>query len=314
MPSSRHLVDPALMPLLDRVPHIEMSADTLPSVRARRLPPAGDLVEAEVTDHFVTGRSGEPAVRVTVYAPLDSQGKLPGILHFHGGGFVAGRVESGEVRNQMLASSLQCRIVSVDYRLAPENPYPAALRDGLAVLDWMFGDGAATLFDTRTIGLMGESAGGGLAAALALCARDEARHRLAFLHLTYPMLDDRTGSVRPADAFTGEFVWTADDNRFGWSSLLAGEPGGADVSAYAAPARASDLAGLPPAFIGTGALDLFAGENIDFARRLLLAGVPAELHVYPGAFHGFDLVPTAAVAERARRDAIEALGRFVGSS
>jgi acetyl esterase/lipase len=155
---------------------------------------------------------------------------------------------------------------------------------------------------------MGESAGGGLAAALALMTRDRRGPALAFQHLTYPMIDDRTCMGEPP-AHTGEFIWTPHNNRFGWTALLGQEPGGDTVSPYAAAARATDLAGLPPTFIMTGALDLFVGEDIDYARRLIAAGVPTELHVHPGAFHGFDLLPGSGVADRAQAMRIDALHR-----
>jgi acetyl esterase/lipase len=158
---------------------------------------------------------------------------------------------------------------------------------------------------------MGESAGGGLAAALALLARDRGEYELAFQHLIYPMIDDRTCIANP-NPFTGEFVWTSENNCFGWSALLGAPPGLGPISPYAAPARATDLAGLPPTFISAGALDLFLEENIEYGRRLLRAGVPVEMHVYPGGFHGFDWHPTATIAKAARRDSLAALARALG--
>ena len=136
---------------------------------------------------------------------------------------------------------------------------------------------------------MGESAGGGLSAALALLARDRGEYRLAFQHLTYPMIDDRTCVSEP-HPYTGEFIWHAQNNRFGWTALLGQEPGG-QTFRLMPPARATDLTGLPPAYIRTAALDLFVEEDIDYARRLIRAGVPTELHVFPGGFHGFDICP-----------------------
>jgi triacylglycerol lipase len=158
---------------------------------------------------------------------------------------------------------------------------------------------------------MGESAGGGLAAALALLARDRREYKLAFQHLIYPMLDDRTCVTKSPHPYTGEFIWTPHNNSFGWCSLLGVAPGSADVSPYAAPARAADLARLPPTFISTGALDLFLEEDIDYAKRLAWQGVPVELHVYPGAYHAFDMEPIARVAVNARRDSVAALRRFL---
>jgi triacylglycerol lipase len=155
---------------------------------------------------------------------------------------------------------------------------------------------------------MGESAGGGLAAALALLARDRGEYRLAFQLLDAPMIDDRT-CVREPHPHTGEFIFTASSNRFGWRALLGAKPGGPDVSPYAAAARAIDLADLPPAFIATGALDLFLDEDVDYAMRLTRAAVPVELHVYPGCVHGFGMGRESALAKAATRDKHDALRR-----
>jgi len=202
-------------------------------------------------------------------------------------------------------------IVSVDYRLSPEWRFPAAIEDCYAGLAWTIAHAGELGIDPARIGVMGESAGGGIAAALALMARDRGEYGLAFQHLTYPMIDDRT-CVRPPHPVTGEFVWPAHNNHFGWSAYLGREPGGDDVPAYAAAARAADLTGLPPAYVMVGGLDLFLEENIDYARRLMAAGVATELHVYPGAFHGFDLMPGPPVAEQARAARLSALSRALG--
>ena len=211
-----------------------------------------------------------------------------------------------------MAADLDCVIVSVNYRLAPETIFPGAIEDCYAGLAWTVASADMLGIDAARIGVMGESAGGGLAAALTLLARDRGEHRLAFQHLTYPMIDDRTCVVDP-HPHTGQFIWTPHSNRFGWAALLGHEPGSGDVSPYAAAARADDLSGLPPTFISTGALDLFLEEDIDYACRLMRAGVPTELHVYPGAFHGFDIHPTATVATKARRDRIDALRRALSA-
>jgi triacylglycerol lipase len=213
-----------------------------------------------------------------------------------------------------MVAELGCVAVSVDYRLAPETPFRGGIEDCYAALGWVCKNSAELGVDPRRVGVMGESAGGGLAAALALLARDRGEFPVAFQHLIYPMLDDRT-CVRPdPNPYTGEFLWTAVNNRFGWSSLLgAVVPGSDNVSAYAAAARAKDLTRLPPAFISTGALDLFLEEDLDYAQRLIRSGVPVELHVYPGAFHAFDLDPTAEIAVAARRDRINSLKRALAA-
>jgi triacylglycerol lipase len=246
---------------------------------------------------------------VIVYRPTADSEALPCILHLHGGGFVFGAAAADGRQHRAIAHELACCIVSVDYRLAPETPFPGAVEDGYAALAWIVGNAQALNIDPARIGVMGESAGGGLAAALALLARDRGQFNLAFQHLIYPMLDDRTGREGEPHPFAGAFVWTAHNNQFGWSALLGDQAGGEAVSPYAAPARAEDLSGLPATYLATAALDLLAEEDLEYARRLMRAGVPVEVQVYPGAFHAFDYDPCASVSARARRDSREALRR-----
>lgn len=304
------LVDPELRPMLDAFPTVSVNADILPFMRQR--PPwtevnPADRARAVMEERCVPGPPAAPEVPIRIYRPVDVPTDLPCVLHIHGGGFVAGSASSMEGIHLPLAADLQCCIVSVDYRLAPETAFPGAVEDCYAALGWVMANAASLGIDTTRLGVMGESAGGGLAAALALLVRDRGEHGLSFQHLIYPMLDDRTCTAADPHPHTGHFIWTAESNRFGWTSLLGGAPGGADVSCYAAPSRASDLSGLPPTFIATGALDLFLEEDLDYARRLMRAGVPVELHVYPGAFHAFNAWPTASVAAQARHDSVRAL-------
>ena len=313
MPVSRHLVDPELLPMLDQWPTVALTADMLPMMRANRLPsPPVALNDVRVERRTVPGPAGAPDLAVQIYTPVGA-GPFPCIYHVHGGGYVAGSADSVEFAHRPLAEQLVCVIVSVDYRLAPETPHPGPVEDCYAGLAWTIANAAALNVDPTRLGVMGESAGGGLAAALALLARDRGEYALAFQCLTYPMIDDRT-SVGEDHPVVGEFIWTPHNNRFGWTALLGHAPGGEGVSPYAAAARADDLAGLPPTFIMTGALDLFLDEDIDYARRLIRAGVATELHVYPGGFHGFDIHPTAGVAKAARADRLAWLGRAVAAS
>lgn len=306
---TRHLVDAELAPMLEAWPPFALSEETLPAVRAQAMPRApAPPVDVRLDKVAVPGRDGAPDVPLWVYRANGVEGALPCILHLHGGGYVLGEAGQMEGVHRALAAELGCAVVSVDYRLAPETAFPGNVEDGYAGLDWVMREGSAWGIDTARVGVMGESAGGGLAAALALLARDRGEHALAFQHLIYPMIDDRT-CVRAAHPFTGEFVWDADKNRFGWTALLGQAPGGADVSPYAAAARAEDLAGLPPTYIAAGALDLFVDENVEYAQRLIRAGVPTELHVYPGAFHGFDMIPGPRTAQAAARDSRAALHR-----
>jgi triacylglycerol lipase len=306
---TRHLVDPELAGLLDLWPDFALSAETLPAIRARALPrPPQPSVDVRFDRAAAPGRDGAPDVPLWIYRANGATGPLPTIMHLHGGGYVAGKASELEDMHRALAAELHCAIVSADYRLAPETHFPGNVEDGYAALDWVMREAGAWGLDAARVGVMGESAGGGLAAALALLTRDRGEHALAFQHLIYPMIDDRTCTGEPHPT-AGQFLWNREKNVFGWSALLGQAPGGDDVSPYAAAARASDVSGLPPTYIATGALDLFLEEDVEYARRLLRAGVPTELHVYPGAFHAFNIVPDARVAQAARRDSREALRR-----
>lgn len=307
--STRHLVDPELLPLLDLWPAVTMSAEVLEQARSwpAPLPPADD--DGVVMERIsVPGPAGAPDLGLVIFHPAEPVQDAGGICHMHGGGFVLGTPEGSAARLRPMVAALGCVIVSVDYRLAPETPFPGPIEDCYAGLAWTFANAERLGIDPARIGVMGESAGGGLAAALALLARDRGAYRLAFQHLLYPMIDDRTG-VAEGDPLTGEFIWNRESNRFGWEAMLGQAPGGEGVSPYAAAARAEDLTGLPPTYIATGSLDLFRDENIAYAQRLLAAGVPTEFHIWPGAIHGFDGAPDAAITREANQSRIAALCR-----
>jgi acetyl esterase/lipase len=310
--SSRHLVDPELLPVLDMLPPLVWSPAKLAEPRAfmEQLSEAQPLPDlpVEVSEMKVPGTAGQPDVAISLYRPLGAEGRLAALLHIHGGGYVAGSPRLTAAQNLQTAYDLQCLIVSVDYRLAPEVPFPGALEDCLAALRFLHGNADALSVDRARIAVRGESAGGGLAAAVAIAARDEGNLDLAMQVLIYPMLDDRTGSsIAPGD-YVGEFVWDKAANLFAWQSYLGGLTGN-DVPGRAAPAREQNLSNLPPTFIAVGQLDLFVAENIDYAKRLIDAGIPTELHVYPGAFHGFDLAADSKVAKAFQADAHAALSR-----
>ncbi|SDO67181.1 Acetyl esterase/lipase [Nakamurella panacisegetis] len=319
--TSRHLVDPQLTDVLDAWPPLALTNESLPSIREQnRLemistrpvdPPFPDVTLAE---HFIDGPAGAGALRILVISPRLQATAAPGLLWVHGGGYVMGSADQDSLQVQRLVSAVGCVAAVVDYRLAPETPHPGPIEDCLAALRWLH-DAASTIgVDASRIGVAGESAGGGLAAALCLLNRDLQAVPVILQLLIYPMLDDRTVTHPDPHPYTGEFVWNADSNRFGWAALLGEEPGGQDISPYAAPARATDLSGLPPTYLDVGTLDLFFEEDVDYARRLVRAGVPTELHVYPGAFHGYPRAETsaAAIAHQAAVEAALRRGLSVG--
>jgi acetyl esterase/lipase len=262
-------------------------------------------------DKKIPGVAGNPDVFVRIYQPTDRPAVLPALLWIHGGGYVLGSVERDDLLTKHLAKIGQCVVASVEYRLAPEHPFPAPVEDCYAALKWLAAHSSELGVNKSRIAIGGASAGGGLAAGLALLTRDRAEVEVAFQLLIYPMIDDRN-ITSASETIPDTFVWTRENNLMGWRAYLGREPGGADVSPYAAAARATDLRGLPPAYIPVGDLDLFLDENITYAQRLLAAGVPTELHVYPGAFHGFNgFVPGAAVSRRFNADRDHALKRML---
>lgn len=253
-------------------------------VKPRGTPGVEDLI---VEDRTVPGEAGRPPVRVRTYRPRAAPGRIPALLWMHGGGMVSGTALIDEESNMDFARTLGIMVVSVDYRLAPTVKAPSQLEDCYAALRWLVTEADDLEIDPERIAVGGASAGGGLAAGLALLAHDRGELPIAFQLLVYPMIDDRT-VVRDDHDVTGVRVWTPASNRYGWTSYLGQEPGGADVSEYAAPARRTDHTGLPPAWIGVGTLDLFHDEDVRYAQQLRAAGVDCTLDVIPGAFHGFD--------------------------
>ena len=298
------LVDPDLIPALALVPDLDRLSDaTLPAIREALGAPAPALGDdGTVTVHRVEITSHGGAL---VYAPsAAATTPRPALLNIHGGGFVAGSIAREDAVMRELARELDCVVVSAEYRFAPEHPFPAALEDCHAALCWIDRQADALGIDRARIGVRGVSAGGGIALGLGLYARDRASVPLSFLHLVYPMLDDRTG----AHPHAGKHVWTAAANRYGWNAVLKGQDRDAP-SPYAVPGRATDLEGLPPVYLAVGSIDLFVGENLALARRLIDAGVQTELHLYPGAYHGFVQIAGTRPAEAFRRDSHAALRR-----
>ncbi|HEX4225434.1 MAG TPA: alpha/beta hydrolase, partial [Pseudonocardiaceae bacterium] len=282
--------DPELAPWVSTLP--QTLFDDVPAERARRRQlldrrPHQPPRPVDVRDINVPGLADGPDVPVRIYTPEDRKGHLPGFVYLHGGGYAFGDLDMVHPGAARMAAEVGSVVVSVGYRLAPEHPFPSALDDAYTALGWVAAHAEDLRVDPLRLGIGGDSAGGGLAAAVALLARDRGGPRLCFQYLNVPKLDDRM-CTPSALAFVDTPNLTRRMVELCWRYYLGerAEPGGADVSAYAAPARAGELSGLPPAFVVACEFDPFRDEDIEYAQRLMQAGVSTELRVYPGTFHG----------------------------
>ena len=304
-------LDPEIAAQLAALPPGTFDFDewTLDTIAARRAARAALPVPAPpATTTVFRDERADSNVRVRVYAPPQAGPPRPCVYWIHGGGYITGSALTVDPRLNRWVEALDCVAVAVDYRLAPEHPYPIPLEDCYAGLSWVVQHAERLGIDPARLVVAGSSAGAGLAAALALLARDRGGPPLARQVLIYPMLDDR--QTTPSSQLDGTAVWGRPANRLGWHAYLGLNTNQAQVPAYAAPARATDLAGLPPAFVAVGGADLFRDESIAYAARLLEAGVPAELHVYAGAPHGFEIIaPGADVSRRCDTELTAALRR-----
>ncbi|WP_404710021.1 alpha/beta hydrolase fold domain-containing protein [Sphingomonas sp. MMS24-J13] len=306
-------VDPELRPtarvILAMMNTPPRGATLLSVMRGLGGPPPAPLADVPWVEKRVPGLAGAPDVVVYLINARDGATR-PAILHTHGGGFISGSAKAEIRAKQELARSLDCVVVTVEYRLAPETRYTGSVADNYAALHWVHANAPALRVDRSRIAVMGESAGGGHAALLAQMARDRGEIPLALQVLIYPMLDDRTGIDRPVPPQIGRIGWDQRANTLGWASFLGVPPGRHGVPPAGVPARTPRLAGLAPAFIGVGSVDLFVEEDIAYARRLTDQGVPTELVVAPGAFHGFDgAAPETQIARRFTAAKIAALRR-----
>ena len=301
------LLDPEIAPIVEAMAMPPLTDEVVAAIRGVELP---TTISDAVTwaDHRVPG---EPEVPVRVYHPVGAPGPAPCLFWIHGGGYVIGSYTMADATFSELSPRLGLVGVSVEYRLAPETPYPGPLEDCYRALVWTYEHADELGIDRSRIGIGGISAGGGLAAALALLTRDRGEVPLAFQLLDCPMLDDRqtTGSSRE----DGLVVWSRESNTYGWRSYLGGQYGQDEIPYTAAAARATDLAGLPPAFVSVGSIDGFLDEDVDYALRLNHAGVPTELHVYPGGCHGYQMAADSQLAKRSRRDVEDWLARQISA-
>ena len=278
------------------------TVDSLLRMMIAELPPIENVV---MEDRNIPGPDGSPEVGVRIYKPVDVSGSLPGMFFIHGGGMIMGSIEGENLKAAMLCETIQAVVVSVEYRLAPENPHPAPVQDCYEALVWMSKNATELGFDPDRLAIVGGSAGGGLASATALMARDQEFPKLCFQMANYPMIDDRNETPSSKE-ITDVGIWDREANLEAWDWYLGGKP----ADEYAAPARVKNLSDLPPTFIDVGEIDLFRDEDIEFATRLLQAGVTTELHVYPGAYHASEaFAPDAELSKQIWAKRIEALKR-----
>jgi triacylglycerol lipase len=292
----RDLLDPDLREVLGAFEMPPFDAETVWAIRSVSFP-GMQLSDAVVrTEHEVPG---EPPIPVRVHRPVGIDGALPGIFTIHGGGYVIGSYDMDDYLHDQWSPLLGTVGISVEYRLAPETPYPGPVEDCYAALRWAHEHADEIGVDPKRLGIYGISAGGGLAAALALLVRDRGEFPLAFQLLDCPMLDDRqaTSSI----GATGLYVWDATSNEFGWRSYLGDLYGSDDLPSYAAAARATKLAGLPPTCVVVGSIDGFRDEDAEYAIRLNQAGVPCELHVIAGLPHAYQMAVDAPAVQLATR-------------
>ncbi|WP_030441989.1 alpha/beta hydrolase [Actinoplanes subtropicus] len=312
--------DPELAAVLDALPAGMKRPLNLETVAADRSWSEGAVPDellrrdgaVDVEERRVPGPTGAPDVSALILRPAGLARPVPGIYHVHGGGMVMGDNRTGIVDLVDLVVDRGVVVVSVEYRLAPEHPHPAPVEDCYAGLVWTAQHAAELNIDPARLLIYGASAGGGLSAATALLARDRGGPALSHQILLCPMLDDR-GITASSQELDNEGIWDRNANRTGWTALLGDARGGPDVAPYAAPARAADLSHLPATFIDVGAVETFRDETIDYAARLARAGVSVELHVWAGAFHGFEtFAPQAAVSRDSRAARLGYLRRALG--
>jgi acetyl esterase len=307
------MIDPELAALVEFLPKIGLddvvaaraSFEEIVSMLVVEIPGVEAL---DISDITVPGTDGDPDVGVRLYVPRERSGPVPGIVTIHGGGFVIGSIAAEHAGSAMTALATGAVVVAVEYRLAPEHPFPAGLHDCYAALTYLYQHADELGVDPERLALTGASAGGGLAAATALLARDRAGPPVCFQMLHIPELDDRL-ETPSMQAFTDTPLWNQPLAVKSWQYYLGPDADPDDVSPYAAPARASDLSGLPPAYISTAEMDPLRDEGILYGLRLLQAGVSVELHHFPGTFHGSALVTSAAISQRSQKESMGVLRR-----
>ena len=292
---------------LSDVPAMRARTDTLLAAAAARQQPTPGV---RIEDAMVPGAGERPDLSIRFYVPEDVADPAPVFLYIHGGGFVVGSVWHFDVQCSQIAAGARVIVASIEYRRAPEHPYPIPVADSYAALLWLHAEAEARGFDARRIGVGGPSAGAGLAAGVALLARDRGAPAIAYQFLEAPMLDPRGLTASSAEVEHSK-VWNRAANAAAWICYLGESHGERAVDCYAAPALATDLNGLPPTYMCIGLLDLFRDEAIDYAQRLAQAGNSVEFHLYEMGFHGSPrMIPASAVSERWKAETIAAIARL----
>jgi acetyl esterase/lipase len=306
-------VHPELQVYVNKLPKLHYNLPMLWLIRfvMRLLQGKKSTDDVLIENHFIPTDDKTAKIRLRVYKPKKLNAPAPVMLWLHGGGYIIGKPELNEALYFQLVRELGMVIIAPAYRLAPDHPFPRPLDDCYSVLRWLHIEAKALGIDTNRLAIGGESAGGGLAAALNQLIHDRKEFSPAFQLLIYPMLDD-TSAVRSELSQKEYLVWTQASNRFGWEAYLGKKLDTAETPKYAVPSRREDLSGLPPAWIGVGTLDLFHDENLHYAERLKACGVACELKVVEGAFHGFDsLGSQSPVTQDFRKSQLDALKKYL---
>lgn len=307
----------AVLSRLDEPDYFTMTPDMIPAARGRQVFPSDDQLRRggriHVHERVVPGPAGAPPISLLICRPADRVGSIPVIYLSHGGGMVSGKNRSDILEVLDWAEELRAAVVSVEYRLAPETPHPGPIEDCYAGLTWLAAHHEELGIDPDQVVIAGFSAGGGLTAALALLARDRDGPAILGQLLLCPMLDDRNNSPSSRQ-MVGRGIWDRVANETGWTALLGDRHADSDVSPYASPARSADVSRLPPAFIDVGSAETFRDEDIAYASRIWAAGGVAELHVWPGGFHGhYSLAPDARISSETRAARLAWLRRLLNS-
>lgn len=302
-------IHPELQLLAKRIPAIHYNAKNIHLFRflLSLMSARNQSANVQIENKYTPGDEDQPKVRVRIYRSRAAAERVPLLIWLHGGGYIMGRPEMDDRLCAQYVNELGITIISVDYRCAPEHPFPAALQDGYAAFVWAVSNARQLGIDEERIAIGGASAGGGLAAALVQYACDLGPVKPVFQLLVYPMLDDRTALRTDIDD-GNSLPWSQKSNRFGWEAYTGQSCGSDSIPPYAVPARRDDLSGLPPAWIGAGTLDVFYEEDIAYGSRLRQCGVGCDLYQIPGAFHGFDQFdPNISIIREFRRTQMEAL-------